>query len=341
MLVGHTSSTQGAVAESDAAAIESWANEYSQSSKNFALAAEINRLLKTQEPNNKLYRVHPKFLRTLSGQPTNSPLIRCVTIVCPGDIGPNRKLQLPGRHQAVFSRHHFNSKDVYMRNITARVDRSAMFMTPLDTLLRDYGAGILTLKLAGGTEVLREPHASSILLLTIHSTDWKLQDLHWYKSASSSVRPGIDSWSATVNLTTQYENIPKSCRCAPRGLVEWTKVRLVQPVHNSPINIGIHLSIHRPSFAFPVNKDWPPDRPAVTTDSDMHWPAEDFDFATTAGDTSSISQTGDLSDPATESNNGVGVWTWEAPFTNVWTNPRQPSQGLRDPLMDDIDELLA
>ena len=341
MLVGHTSSTQDAVAESDAAAIESWANEYAQTSKNFALAVNINRLLESQEPNNELYRVHPKFLRTLSGQPTNSPLIRCATIVCPGDIGPNKKLQLPGRHQAVFSRHHFNSKDVYMRNITARIDRSAIFMTPLGTLLRDYGACILTLKLAGKTEAFREPNASSTVILTIHSTDWTLQDLHWCKSPSSSVRPGLGLWSATAILTAQHANIPKACLCAPRGLVEWTKIRLVQPSHNPPTTIGIHLSIHRPSFPFPVNKDWPPDMPAVTTDAALQWPEETFEFATTAGNTSGTPQTGGLSDPATESNDGVGIWTWEAPLMNVWTNPRQPSYGLRDPLMDDLDELLA
>ena len=341
MLVGHTSSTQDAVAESDLAAIESWANEYAQTSNNFALAAKINRILKSQEPDNELYRVHPKFLRTLSGKPIDSPLIKCATIVCPGDIGPNKKLQLPGRHQAVFSRHHFNSKDVYMRNMTARIDRSAIFITPLETLLRDYGACILTLKLAGKTEVFREPHTMSTLILTIDSTDWTLQDIHWYKIPSSSVRIGLDLWSATANLTAQRANIPQACLCAPYGLGEWTKIRLVQPNHNPPTTIGIHLSIHRPSFPFPVNKDWPPDKPAVTTDSASQWPDESFEFATTAGDTSGIPQTGGLSDPAIESDDGDGVWTWEAPLTNVWTNPRQPSQGLLDPLMDDIDALLA
>ena len=228
-----------------------------------------------------------------------------------------------------------------MRNITARIDRSAIFTTPLDTLLRDYGACILTLKITGKSDAFRQPNANSTLILTIHSTDWKLQDLHWYESASSNVRSGLESWSATANLTAQHGNIPKSCLCAPRGLIEWTKVRLVQPLHNPPITIGIHLSIHRPSFPFPVNKDWPPDRPAVTTDPVLQWPEENFEFATTAGDPSSIPQTGHLLDPATEDNNGVGVWTWSAPLTNVWTNPRQPSQRLRDPLMDDMDALLA
>ena len=295
----------------------------------------------TQEPDNELYRVHPKFLRTLSGQPKNSSLVKCATIVCPGDIGPNKKPQLPGRHQAVFSRHHFNSKDVYMRNITARIDRSAIFLTPLESLLRDYGACILTLKLACKTDVFGEPHASSYLTLTIHSTDWTLQDIHWYKSPGFSVRPGLDSWSATVNLTAQHVNIPKACLCAPHGLVEWTKIRLVQEIHNPPITIGVHLSIHRPSFPFPVNKDWPPDKPAVTNDPALQWPEETFEFATTAGNSCGTPQTGDCSEPTIETNNGVDVWTWEAPLTNVWTNPRQPSQGLRDPLMDDIDELLA
>ena len=228
-----------------------------------------------------------------------------------------------------------------MRNITARIDRSAIFITPLDTLLRDYGACILTLKLAGKTEVFREPNASSILILTIHGTDWTLQNIHWHKSSSSSVRPGLDLWSATANLTAQHANIPSGCLCSPRGLIEWTKIRLVQQIHNPPITIGIHLSIHRPSFPFLVKKGWPPDRPAVTNIPALQWPEETFEFATTAGETSSIAQTGGLSDPATESNDGVGVWTWEAPLTNVWTNPRQPSQGLQDPLMDDLDELLA
>ena len=341
MLVGHTSSTQDAIAESDVAAIESWANEYAQSSNNFALAAKLNRLLKTQEPDNELYRVHPKFMRTLSGRPTNNPLIKCATIVCPGDIGPNQKLQLPGRHQAVFSRHHFNSKDVYMRNMTARIERSVIFITPLDVLLRDFGGCIVTLKLAGKTETFREPNASSTIILTIYSTDWKLQDLHWYQTSSPSVRPGLDLWSATANLTAQHATIPKACLYAPRGLIEWTKVRLVQPIHNPPIKIGIHLSIRRPFFPFPVNKDWPPDKPVVTNVPTLQWPEEAFEFAATAGDTSGIPQTGDLSDPATETNNGAGVWTWEAPLTNVWTNPRQPSHGLRDPMMDDIDELLS
>lgn len=115
----------------------------------------------------------------------------------------------------------------------------------------------------------------------------------------------------------------------------------MQPAHNPLNTIGIYLSIRRPSFPFPVNKDWPPDKPVVTTDTTLQWPEETFEFATTAADTSRIPQTGGPLDLATESNVGVGVWTREAPLTNVWTNPRQPSQGLRDPLMDDIDELLA
>ena len=40
-------------------------------------------------------------------------------------------------------------------------------------------------------------------------------------------------------------------------------------------------------------------------------------------------------------NNEPGGWIWEVPIDRVWTNPRQPWQGLRDPLMEDIDELLA
>lgn len=146
-----------------------------------------------------------------------------------------------------------------------------------------------------------------------------------------------------LDLAARRHQIPVALLNASRGLIDWTKVRLEQPLRNPPLMAGINLSIRRPTFSFPVSKIWPPDRPDVTNnpaDIGLHWPEETFVFATTAGRSSGVSQTGGCSEPATEYRNGSGRWIWEAPLERVWTNPRQPSQGLRDPMMDDVDELL-
>lgn len=300
--------------------------------------------MKNKELTDKFYRVHPKFLRTLSGRPRDNPLIKCATTVCPGDLGPNRVMQAPGRYQAVLSRHHFGSKDVYFRNATARVDRSAIFMAPLNVLLDDSNACVLTIKSIGNDQEFRKPDVSSSLIVTIGPTHWKIQNLDFYKDDSSSIRPELDVWSARVDLTTRRPGIPESCLSAPRGLIEWTEVRLEQPLLNPPLMVGLNLSVCRPSFHFPVNRGWPPERPDVTdnaADFGLEWPEEKFEFATTAGESSGVPQTGSVSEPAMEGNNGPQLWTWEAPLDTLWSDPRQPSHGLRDPLMDDIDELLA
>lgn len=253
-------------------------------------------------------------------------------------------MQGPGRYQAVFSRHHFDSKDVYMRNVTARVDRCAVFMTPLNILLSDYNACILTVKLAGQAEVFSKPDAGSALILTSGEADWNMQDLDFHKDTCLGIPSGTAVWSVTFDLAAQRHGIPPVFLDASRGLIDWTKVRLEQPLRNPPLMVGINLSIHRPSFLFPVDKTWPPDRPDVTDhsqDAELRWPEETFEFATTAGDTSGISQTDRAPETFEEGNFRPGKWTWEAPINRVWTNPRQPSQGLRDPWMDDIDEVLV
>ena len=342
-VVGHISSTQNATSESDVNAIDAWAGEYTMKSYNHALAADINHLLEKQEPSNGLYRVHSKFLRTLSGKPRDSPLIQCATNVCPGDLGPNRVMQAPGKHQAALSRHHFNTKDVYLRNITARVDRSAIFMTPLHILIRDLHSCILTVTFAGRTEALGKPDANSTLVIANSTAEWEMRNLDFSHDASLSNLSGLEIWSVTLDLASRGPEIPPAFLSASRGLTEWTNVRLEQPHPNPPLNIGLNLSIRRPSFAFAVKKTWPPDRPDVTdnpADVGLEWPEETFDFATTAGETSSACQTGGCPKPATEERrNGAGGWIWEAPLDRVWTDPRQPSHGLRDPLMDSIKML--
>lgn len=341
-VVGHTSSTQNATSESDLNAIESWAGEYAKNSRNYALIADINHLLQKQEPNNGLYRVHSKFLRTLSGKPRDSPLIQCATNVCPGDLGPNRVMQAPGKHQAVLSRHHFNTKDVYLRNITARVDRSAIFMTPLHILIRDSDQCILTFTFAGKTNAFKKPDANSTLVITNSTAEWEIRNLDCCHNTSLSNLSALETWSVTLDLTHRGSEIPPTFLNCPRGLIDWRTIRLDQPHRNPPLILSLNLSIRRPTYALALNKPWPPDRPDVTADDNpaenaLQWPEETFQFATSAGESSTACQTGGLPKPVTERGNGSGdYWIWEAQLDRVWTDPKQASQGLRDPLMDDM-----
>ena len=274
-------------------------------------------------------------------------MIKCTTVIGPSDYGPNRVVQIPGRYQAVFSRHSTNSKDVYLRNVTARVDRAALFMTSLTVLLSDYDTCALTVRFAGRVGILRKPDVSSTLVITSGAEVWKIRHLEFRRETRLRIPAGLDIWSVTLDLIARENEIPYTFLNASRGLIDWTKVRLEQPVHNPPLMVGLCLSLRRPSFPFPVSKTWPTlisdlgnNNPA---DAVLRWPEEIFEFATTAGGTSGILQTGGLSKEATEAskNDEARLWVWETAINRVWTNPRQSSQGLRDPIMDDIDGLLA
>ena len=336
-VIGHTSSTQNAVAESEANDIQSWAEEYARQSNNYALAADINRLLEKQKPHNRFYRIHPKFLRTLSGKPDGSPLISCTTNVCPGDIGPNRVMQAPGKYQAVFSRHRFNTKDVFLRNATARVERNAIFLTPLNVLINDFDNITLTVMLAGKAGAFQKPDANSTLSITTNATDWNIHGLHFRKDTRPSIPSGTDVWSATLDLTAIRDTISAAFLDAARGLIAWTDVCLEQSAQTPPLIVGLNLAVRRRSFPFPVHKSWPPDRPEVTNDAadgSLEWPEETFEFATTAGETRGIFQEDGWEKSECEVGNESGRWAWKVPLDRVWTDPRQPSQGLRDQLMD-------
>ena len=339
-VVGHTSSTQNAVAESEANDLESWAEEYARESNNYTLAKDINRLLEKKEPDNRFYRIHPKFLRTLSGMPHDSPLISCATNVCPGDIGPNRAMQAPG-YQAVFSRHRFNTKDVFLRNLTARVDRSAIFMTPLNILINEFDGCTLTVRLAGKAGAFQKPEANSTLIITSTATDWNIKGLNFRKDARPSIPYSTDVWSATLDLAGVRETIPTAFLNAPRGLIAWTNVCIEQPVQNPPLMLGLNLTVCRKCFPFPVNKSWPPGRPDVTdnpADGGLEWPEETFEFATTARETTGVLQKGGYEISSCESGYESGRWVWKVPLDRVWTDPRQASQGLGDRSMDHVDE---
>ena len=340
-MVGHTSSTQDAVAESEVSDVECWAEEYARDSNNYTLAKDINRLLGKQEPDSRFYRIHPKFLRTFSGKPHDSPLIKCATSVCPGDVGPNGVIQVPGKSQAVFSRHRFNTKDVFLRNVTARVDRSAIFMTPLNVLIDDFDNVTLTVTLAGKADAFQRPHDNSTLSLISDKADWNINSPHFRKDTSHNIPSNTDVWSTTLDLAAIRGKIPTAFLNAPRGLIAWTDVRMEQPIQNSPRTVGLNLAVRRKRFPFPVNKSWPPDRSDVTddsTDGDLEWPEETFEFATTAGETAGVLQQGGYGISAVEGGDEHGRWVWKVALDRVWTNPRQPSQGLRDRLMDRVDE---
>ena len=340
-VVGHTSSTQNAVAESEANDLESWAEEYARESNNYVLAKDINRVLERQEPDSRFYRIHPKFLRTLSGKPHESPLINCVTNVCPGDTGPNRVMQAPGKYQAVFSRHRFDTKDIFLRNVTARVDRSAIFMTPLNVLVNEFDNVILTVMLAGKTGVFQKPDANSTLSITSNATDWNIKGLHFHKDTRLGILSSTDMWSATLDLAAIRDEIPAAFLKAPQGLIAWTHVRLEQPIQNTSLMVGLNLTVCRKRFPFPVNKSWPPDRPDVTdnpADGGLEWPEERFEFVTTAGQTTGVLQGGGCEISAGEECDVPGRWIWKAPLNRVWTDPRRPSHGLRDRLMDDVNK---
>ena len=338
-VVGHTSSTQNAVAESEAKNLESWAEEYASESNNYVLAKDINRLLEKQEPDSRFYRIHPKFLRTLSGKPHDSPLISCVTNVCPGDIGPNRVVQASGMYQAVFSRHPFNTKDVFLRNVTARVDRSAIFMTPLNILLNDYDNVTLTVGFAGKVSAFQKPEANSTLSITSNATDWNIKNLHFDKDTRSGISSSTDMWSATLDLAAIRDEIPAAFFNASRGLITWTDVHLEQPIPNPPLMVGLNLIVRRKRFPFSINKSWPPDRPDVTddpADGGLEWPEEKFEFVTTAGKTTGVLQKGGWEESECEDGDEPGRWIWKVPLDRVWTNPTQPSQDMRDRLMNGV-----
>lgn len=252
-------------------------------------------------------------------------------------------MQTAQRCQAVFSRHKFDSKDVYLRNVTARVDRSAIFVTSLETLLNHHHDCLLTFRFADRADIFKTPDTGSKIIVTIGAVDWEIQHPDFHKTSMSSIPSQSKIWSVTIDLAAHRHEIPAGCLAAPRGFIEMSTVRLAQPTHNPPSTVGVHLSVQRPSFPFPVNEFWPLERSDVTNhpqDAELMWPEEKFEFVTTAGVTSGASQTDSVPETFDEGIDGQCLWTWEAPINRVWTNPRQPS-GLRDSLMDDIDELLA
>ena len=346
-IVGHTSSTQDEVSGSTSVDRESWENEFLMDSQNYkTCTGKINPYLVTLRPNDDTFRVHPKYLRTLSGAPFKDDLIKNLTHSCPGDIGANGLLQAKDRYQAVFNRHHFDSSDVYLRNITARVDRSAMFMTPLSKMVKHFEGSTLDIKIAGQNGEFKKPDTASSIFITIGSGEWEIPLRQVAKEVGPRAPDGTNVWSTTVDLSSAADRgeIPTPCLEAPLGLISWTHICLEQPQNNPPEMVGLNFIVRRPSFPFPVNSAWPPDRPDIThnaKDANLNWPAEEFHFATSVGSTSGQSQRGGTVGKATMTQCDEGMWHWETDIDRVWANPRQPGFGLLDPLLSDVDPELA
>ena len=334
-LYGHTISTQSEVAGSLQEMTE-WENEYLSKSSNYADCKTINKELATRVPTDEFYRLHPKWLRMFLAP---NPMISNVTHICPGDFGPNKQ---PGSTTAVpestesvvFNRLRFNTEDVYWKNLSGRVDRLAIFLTDIDKLCTRFEGCKLQIRIWGPRYFARPPPKSTLSLL-LNGTKWPITlDSLTEDTNSTALRK---SYTQTVDLKTlaKRQAIPAKTPSSAPGLLAWTEVELQSPfIKCEPSGIGFDLVVQRASFNFPVNATWPPGRADITanpSDANLKWPAEDFHFATTVGDPGSKLRKGvGLSSYALNQNKARGYWTWTADMDKVWTNPRQPPQGMGD-----------
>lgn len=326
-VVGHTVSTQSAVAEATIGDIEKWETEFLSSSKNFADALEIiNPHLTQKKHSDPSYRVHPKFCRTLSGKPNGGALFLNTTFVCPDDIAPNRTLQPPNTYCAVFNRHKWNSPDVVHRNLTGRIDRVYLFTRPLASTVREIAGSVLVIRLAGPSDAFKEPRPDSKFIIRGGESqfEFSFEGLAHESTTSSS----LVVHSFTVDLSTEAKNgrIPLVGHNASSTLANWTHVRLEQPADNQPNSTGLELTFHRAAFTFPVDKRWPSNRPDITddvADRNLEWPAEEFRFATTVGANPGHIQRDEVQ-ASTPTVSGGRAFVWTAPIDRIWTNPDQP-----------------
>ena len=318
-LVGHTVSTQDEVAGANDIEKTQWETEFLRASLNYTQCQKINVYLTTKLPTDTSYRISPKYLRTLSG----ASMVKNATHICPGDWGPNKPpataappppVQAHGKCDAVFSRHRFESPDVYFRNVSGRADRTNIFMTLINDLAHKFKACSLIVKLffpAGSTA----PNSlMNTFEVAIGAMDIRIPGTDFVQDATSTLARPI--WTATINL--KPVRFPPNLSPLP-GLLSLSHVRLAQRVKNPPDYAGIEFIVTRDKITLPVNLAWPkrPVAPWVT------WPQEDFHFATTVGDAISKPRNGGAPQPAQFKRSGM-VFIWTAGFDRVWTNPKQP-----------------
>lgn len=328
-IVGHTVSTQSAVSEATRSDIRSWEETFLIDSSNYNLTERtINPYLAQKRPNDPDYRIHPKFYRTLSGNPHGGALFQNTTFICPDDLGPNHVRLQDDSYQAVFNRHRWDSRDVVFRNLTGRIDRVVIFTRPLASIIQDFPGSTLVINIIGQVGHFQEPKPDSNAFITVGTAEWKIPLGILKMEANLTV--GSVTYRSTINLSAIANEgmIPLDCLKTPTGLAKWSKFRLEQATHNPPISIELDVIIRKARFSFPVDQSWPPDRPDVTKnpeDQNMEWPAEDFHISTTVGTNVGATQKDNIQPPAPSMTTNGGAFGWEALIDRVWANPNQPN----------------
>lgn len=328
-LVGHTVSTQSAVAESSSENIEHWEQAFLHHSENYRLACEIiNPYLVGVAPHDATFRVHPKFHRSLSGKPGGGSLFLNTTFICPGDIGPNRVHYRDQTCRAVFNRHRWDSTDVVHRNLTGRIDRIYISTRSLSAIVNEYAGSVLMIHFMGGAGRFEKPASGSRTVLTMGNDDWEISMNELAMETIPSNGMVTYKYTVDVHKAALQGGISSVCLNTPMGLANWTRFRLVQSSDNPPDLVELVLIVRRASFPFPVDQSWPPDRPDVTDnpeDMELKWPAEEFRFSTKMSKSLEVSQMDDAGSCEPSLTSDQRTYEWAAPIDGVWTNPRQPT----------------
>ncbi|KAL6718174.1 hypothetical protein ACLMJK_004262 [Lecanora helva] len=288
-VVGHTVSTQNAVSEATMDDIESWERNYLANTANYRAVNEmINPHLAEKKPGDPSSRIHSKFYRTLSGDPSGGALFLNTTFICPGDIGPNDVKQPQNSYQAVFNRHKWDSPDVMFRNLTGRIDKVSLFTKPLKCILDDNVTCSLVLKMTGNRSTFRKPELGASVAIFVCEKIWRVSLSEVSRQTTPSPASVTYIYSIDISLGSNTSDKTADSPLLPSCLADWTHFRFEQPSHNPPDQAELEIIILRAAFAFPIDNSWPPNRTDLTShslDESLVWPAEEFRFTTNFSDT--------------------------------------------------------
>ena len=319
------------MSESTVEDIENWEKEFLHNSKNYEYTLQtINPYLASEKPNDRSYRIHPKFYRTLSGNPNGGSLFLNATFICPGDIGPHKIQQPLNTYNAVFNRHKWDSLDVIFRNLTGRIDRIYIFTRPLRSLVHEFATLSLSVQFSGGQGKLQRPDPGSNLVIEAGKVELKLSLLDVIGESAPSSAVGTYSLLLDLSAAALRDEIDLGRLDNFPGLAHWTHIRLEQPVQNPPGLVRLEFIIRRAPFPFPVDQNWPPDRPDVTEnpkDQDLEWPAEEFRFCTAVGSSARTTQEHNTQPHPPKEVSDDKVFVWIAPIDRVWGDPSHPNFG--------------
>ncbi len=337
-IVGHTKSTAEEVQSGSIKARENWSNEYTKGTHNYTIIPRINTEM-TGAGFGPEELLSPKNLRCFAHPDM-------ATAVCEGDIGPNGvKFSGPGC-EVVLNRHKWDAEEVVHMNLSSRVDRSALFLSPLDG---SGAAGAVPTELKiimSGSVAFQTPDLGTRLSIEASSpaapVTWDV-DLGVFTPVSG--RPNTFAYTVKVQDPIINSKIPPAFLKNPGGVRSWSSMKLTQNKSNEPDIIGFVLVWERPELAFPSDPTWPPKNPPVTGDKNLKWPRETFHYATTLGRSSGpsngMSQKGVMPSPLKKAGPPGPQFIVEGQFDNIWTNPRQPLESMAHPLVEDLDPALA